>query len=112
MTSDREPRKASLSPTRQRLLGLMQELNFGWIEGLQVRQGEPSFDPPPRIVREIKLGCDSQPTRECEERDFALKTQVMDLFDLLTRLDNGEVEFLQVKHGLPFLVHIEGVGRL
>lgn len=39
--------KASLTPARRRLLELMQEINFGRIEGLAVRGGEPVLDPPP-----------------------------------------------------------------
>ena len=101
---------ASLSPAKRRLVELMQELNFGRIEGLGIQGGEPVFQPPPRVVREVKLGADHGPRGELEKEDFALKSQVVELFELLTRLGNGKVERLQVKHGLPFLIHIEGVG--
>ena len=87
----------------------MQEINFGWIERLQVRQGEPVFGPQTRVVREIKLGGESQPRPELERGDFVLKSQVVQLFEHLTTLGNGEVERLQVRHGLPFLMHIQGV---
>jgi len=29
----------------------MQEVNYGRIKGLQVRNGEPVFDPPPDVLR-------------------------------------------------------------
>jgi len=38
--------KAALSPARRRLVELMQEINYGRIERLEVRDGEPVFDPP------------------------------------------------------------------
>ena len=47
---------ASLPPARRRLLTLMQELNFGWIENLSVQDGDPVFDPPPTVVRQVKFG--------------------------------------------------------
>jgi hypothetical protein len=37
--------KAALSPARRRLVELMQEINYGRIERLEVRDGEPVFDP-------------------------------------------------------------------
>jgi hypothetical protein len=43
--------KATLTPARKRLLELMQEINYGRIEKLHVRDGEPVFDPPPTVLR-------------------------------------------------------------
>ena len=48
--------KKQLSPTRQRFLELMQKLNFCQFLGLQLRDGEPVFDPPPVIVQNVKIG--------------------------------------------------------
>ena len=39
--------KTSLTPARRRLVELMQEVNFGRIERLKVRDWEPVLDPPP-----------------------------------------------------------------
>jgi len=33
----------------------MQRINFGRILNLSVRRGQPVLDPPPRIIREMKL---------------------------------------------------------
>jgi hypothetical protein len=41
--------KAALTPARKRLIELMQEINYGRIESLMVRNGEPVFDPPPMV---------------------------------------------------------------
>lgn len=96
------PSKAALSPARRRLLELMQSIHFGRVENLVVRGGEPSFDPPPRVVREVKFGGDNGPRPELATGDFKLKAQVVELFRELDRLGDGTALVLEVKHGLPF----------
>ena len=102
-------RKAGLSSAQRRLLELMQDLNFGRILHLHVRDGEPLLEPPPRVVCEIKLGGEYRVRRELEMADFALKARVVEFFDLLTTLGDGVIACLEVKHGLPFVIDIEGV---
>jgi len=99
--------KAKLSEPRRKLVGVMQRLNFGRIEGLLVRHGEPVFDPAPRIVQDIKIGGENGPRPEMACNDFALKSQVAELFEHLARLNDGVIEALEVKHGLPFRLVIE-----
>ena len=48
--------KRSLSPARQRLVELMQEINFGRIEAFDVCGGEPVLEPAPRVLRDFLLG--------------------------------------------------------
>ena len=102
--------KASLSAPRRRLLETMQRLNFGRIEDLEVRNGDPVFNPAPRIVQDIKLGGENGPRPELGAADFVLKSQVAEFFDHLSRLGNGSVETIEVKHGLPFKLVIEMAG--
>ncbi len=104
--------KASLSPQRRRLLELMQGINFGRIEELAVRDGEPDFDPPPQVVREIKFGGENGPRREMTVEDFALKSQAAQLFAQLDRLGNGTVLSLEIKHGLPFRMSLKETVRV
>lgn len=99
--------KRSLSAPRKRLLETMQRLNFGRIENLAVRDGDPTFNPPPRIVQDIKIGGENGPRPELACEDFALKNQVAELFDHLSRVGNGSVAIIEVKHGLPFRLVIE-----
>jgi len=106
-----EVSKRSLSAPRRRLLELMQEINFGRIEGLAVRGGEPVLDPPPRVVREIKFGGENGPRRELGSDDFALKAQAVEFFAHLSRLGDGTVESLEIKHGLPFRMSVEEAVR-
>ncbi len=76
----RTPMAASLSPARRRLVTLMQEVNFGSIHGLHVCAREPVFDPPPRVVREVKFCAENGPRPEVTKEDFPLKAQVWELF--------------------------------
>lgn len=99
--------KSSLSPARRRLVELMQDLNFGRIERLEVLDGQPVFDPPPRIVREIKFGAQNGPRPEATLRDFVLKAQFVEFFAWLDTLGDGVIERLEVQHGLPFRIVVE-----
>ena len=99
--------KSSLSPARKRLVEMMQRLNFGQIEDLEIRRGEPQFSPSPRVVQDIKLGGENGPRPEAQAENFFLKSQVIELFQHLDRVGDGTVVCLDVKHGLPFKVAIE-----
>jgi len=103
--------KQSLSGPRRGLLTLMQGLNFGRIEGLVVRSGEPVLDPAPRVVREVKFGAENGPRSELGAKDFTLKSQVVELFEHFDRLGDGTLERLEVKHGLPFRMIVEEQAR-
>ena len=94
-----------LTPETRRLLDLIEGVDFGRIETLWVRSGEPSFDPPPRVLRDIRLkpGAGHQPTREQGE----LKDQFVNLMRLLRRLGDGVVELIEVQNSLPFRVVLE-----
>jgi hypothetical protein len=100
--------KSSLSSPQKRLLETMQKMNYGRIEDLSIRGGEPIFDPPPRIVRDVKLGAADNGARpELESGDFALKREHVELFESLCRLGDGMIDSIEVKAGLPFRLAIE-----
>jgi hypothetical protein len=92
----------SLKPAEQRLVALMQWLNYGRLEALIVRNGQPVFNPPPSILREVKFGADNTPRPELGQDDFVLKEQVVELIEELRRMSHGVVRSLTVKGGLPF----------
>lgn len=94
--------KHDLSARRAGLVELMQAINFGRIEGLVIRQGEPVLDPPPRVIREIKFGGENGPRAELGASDFALKSQVVELFRYFDQVGHGTIDAIEVKHGLPF----------
>jgi len=99
--------KSSLSPAQRRLVELMQQINFGRIEDLQVRAGEPVFSPAPRVVRKLKVGGDNGPRPEFAFDDFLLKNQIPELLETLAAVKDGEILLIDVRHGLPFAVEIE-----
>jgi len=96
-----------LTGAQRRIVRLMQRINFGRIEALAVKHGEPVFDPPPRIVRQVKFGADNGARPEAAKEDFALKAQVCDLFAELEGMSDGVIRSLEVKHGLPFKMAVE-----
>ena len=98
---------ASLPPTGKRLVRWMQEIGFGRIGPFPVQGGEPDFTHPPKITREIKFGGANGPHPKAGREDFALKSQVVDLFAQLEALGDGVVLWLEVKHGLPFRMQVE-----
>lgn len=101
--------KASLTPSQRKLLTEMQRINFGRIEALSVRRGEPVLDPPPRVVREIKFGGENGARPEVGKADFELKAQVCDLFTQLEAMGDGVVRCIEIKHGLPFRMTVEEI---
>lgn len=102
-------RKSCLTPSQQKLLAEMQRINFGRIEDLVVFRGEPAFDLPPRIVREVKFGSENGTRPEIAKDDFALKAQVRELFAQLEALGEGVISTIEIKHGLPFRMIVEEV---
>ncbi|QDU76926.1 hypothetical protein Pan97_39830 [Bremerella volcania] len=94
--------KQDLSACRSRLLELMQSVNFGRIEHLSIAGGEPILDPCPVIVREHKFGGDNGPRPEVAAEDFLLKQKVVELFAFFDELQDGVIDVLEIKHGLPF----------
>jgi hypothetical protein len=92
-----------LTAAKRRLIQVMTESQYGRIENLLVRAGQPLLDPGVRIVRVALLGGESSGTTVHGDQ-FELKKAVCDLLDELERLDNGMVVRLEFKRGLPCLL--------
>jgi hypothetical protein len=99
--------KSCLSAAQQRLLEIMQTLNFGRIEDLEVRGGEPVFSPAPRLIKDIRLGGVNSPRPETDAGEFCLKHRVIEIFDHLRQLGDGTIQTIEVKHGLPTRLLVE-----
>lgn len=99
--------KSNLTPPKQRLIELMQDINFGRITNITVRDGEPELTHESVIECEIKLSGHNGPRPEINHDDFALKQEVVELFEQLTRMGTGTIRELSIKAGLPFLMRIE-----
>jgi hypothetical protein len=97
--------KSSLPAPRQRLLEIIQRIAYGKILGLSIVKGEPVLSPPPRIIRDIKLGAgDNRLGVKLDTVDFELKREHLDLFEHFQALGNGTVESIEVRGGLPFRI--------
>ena len=100
-------KKSDLSREGQTLVERMQRINFGRIEHLPIRGGQPVWADQSRVIRKVKLGGENSPRTESVYGDFELKRQVIDLFDQLERIGDGLIHSLEIKHGLPFAMDIE-----
>jgi hypothetical protein len=90
-----------LSPGQRSLVELMHEHQFGRIENMSVRDGQPILDSTANVVRVARLGSESDGRKSVPSKESKLKKQVRDLFEL-DRLQEGTVIRLELRHGLPF----------
>jgi hypothetical protein len=82
------------------LVELMRKNQFGRVENMPIRDGQPILDSTVNVVRVARLGGDSLATKSIAGDDFELKRPVRELFDELARLENGKVIRLEFRHGL------------
>lgn len=80
---------SSLPEPHQNLVRLMQQIGFGRIENLCVQDGLPVFDPPPRVVEDVKFTADNGPRQQLVYGEFVLKQSVIDLVAQFARVRNG-----------------------
>ena len=104
--------KAALTPARRRLLEMMQETNYGRIEGLQVRDREPVFEPPPRVVRQVVFGKANGPNARRANDGFVLKKKVAEFFDVLDQERSFLILELVIDNGLPVRMAVADAIRI
>lgn len=100
-------RFTQLSAPRQALVRILQSINFGYMEGLEVRRGEPVFNPAPMVFVEVKLDAANAPRQEMESADFELRSEVVRLAEQFDELGDGSIERIDIRHGVPRRVVIE-----
>ena len=93
----------------RRLLDLLNKINFGRIEGLVIRNGQPVLDPLPRIVREIKFGAEIPSSIPVNRSNLVPKRQVQELRDLMREIENGVIDHV-VENNIDFIVRTNGGG--
>ena len=94
----------ALSEPRRRLVSKIQDIRFGAIENLVIKDGDPVFGPDTCVVRDRKLG-KSDPCAAFEIRESPLeKEQFTQLFSVFTHIRNGLVSLLEIQNGLPFKI--------
>ena len=105
--SKRIPRLSELSSPRQALVRLCQSIDYGQILELQVRNGEPVFDPAPTLLLDIKLDTDCGGRPESELADFTLCDEVCRLLDRIDEMQVGRIQQIQVRAGIARRILIE-----
>lgn len=100
-------RLSEVSAPRQVLLRVFQSIGYGQILNLLVRDREPIFDPPPTVLRDIKLGGDGGERPELELSDFALRAEVRRLLQCLDEVGTGRVQRIDIVAGIPRRILIE-----
>jgi hypothetical protein len=83
----------------------MHRVQFGRFERLVIKNGEPSYDPPPGLIRVSRIGAatlDSDLGSECG--DWALTNHVIELVEEFRRIGDGIVHRLEFRNGLPVLI--------
>jgi len=111
MPSEREARASNPIPRRfcelsaagKVLISTMRDVQFGRFEDLRVENGEPVFDPPPRLIKVKRIGSaeDSNPSAS---DDWLIKGAIADLLQELNAVGNGTVERLEFRRGIPCLL--------
>jgi hypothetical protein len=99
--------KADLPEPSRKLVELMQTINYGRIERLPIRDARPILNPRPAIVHEHKFGGENGPRPELAIRDFLLKEEVIQLFAFFDQFQDGVIDVLEVRRGLPFRVIVK-----
>mgnify|MGYP000968202620 CR=1 FL=1 len=102
----------SLSTPRQRLVRLLQSINYGRLEQLLVRDGEPVFEPPPCIRREVVFGKANSPNPAKRMEDFVLKEHLVELFELFDQQRSVTIDSLVVQDGLPVRMSVLEIARV
>jgi hypothetical protein len=100
-------RLSQLSAPRQALVRLLQSINFGHLEGLEVRGGEPVFSPAPTVLVEVKLDSETEPRPETNLKDFELRSEITRLLAQFDDLGYGSIERIDVRYGVPRRAVIE-----
>src|ERR1700674_3741144 len=94
-------RSGELSAEQRSLLEMIRVHQFGRVENMSIRAGQPILGQNVKIVRVARLGGENG-TNAVPSGEYELKRPVRNLFDELARLQNGTVISLEFRHGLPF----------
>ena len=82
-------RFSDLSRARQDLVRLCQNVIYGQLIGISIKQGDPVLDPPPTILIDVKLDSSDDPRGEVALPDFALREEII-------RLRGGSISWATV----------------
>ncbi|MGA2184646.1 MAG: hypothetical protein ABSH47_16610 [Bryobacteraceae bacterium] len=97
---------ADLTPSESCFVAALKQLGFGRIESVRIHGGELILNPWPTMVQLLRFGASEiEPSDRSPE--FELKKPIVELFAYVRGLDDGEIQCLEVRHGLPFAMQVE-----
>src|SRR6185295_8432848 len=94
-------RFTDLSQPWQLLVRAFQSLNYGQIHKLEIRAGEPDFSRSPLLLADVKLDAEAEDRPEVLLQDFVLREELVRLISRLQNLQNGTIERIEVRAGIP-----------
>jgi hypothetical protein len=94
-----------LFASERRFLAALDDIPFGRFEHMRIENGQLVLDPWPTIVRGVKFGTET-PTPPTSSGEFDLKRQVVEFFEYVRAVEEGEIRCLEVKHSLPFSMEV------
>ncbi len=90
----------------QRLFIGMQRINFGRIEGLEIKGGEPLFEPPPIVKEDLALEKEEFTSHHHNSTGFVLKKMQRRLWEWCQQAGDITIEKITVANGMPMHVTI------
>ena len=99
-------RYSAVSPRRQRLIRICQALHFGVLRGIRVENGDPILENG-SMLSEERLDLPEQQRPEILLEDFALPQEWRRLFARFDAIQNGSIERIEVRAGIPRRVIFE-----
>lgn len=100
-------RLSELSSPRQVLLRLCQRVDYGQILDVLVIGREPMFNQAPTLMLDIRLDSEAGSRPELDLADFDLCEEVCRLLDCLDKMENGRIQRIEVRAGIPRRILIE-----
>ena len=98
-----------LLPSERRFLNAMSELRFGHFQDLSIHDGQLVLDRPPPAIRQLKFGAATRSDSPQRGREFRLKQAVVDFFQHVRSIEDGQIRLLLIQDGLPMLAEEETV---
>lgn len=99
-------RLVDISPAQQQLIRLLQHVQFGRLEDLVIKNGQPLFDPSPTVIRLVRFQDGPERKPLPPKPDSRLHTSHVRLLDLISTIQNATVATLIVDAGLPVRAEI------
>jgi len=80
---------------------MMQAVNFGELQCILVKDGDPIFADGSAVIVDVKLDKEESSRPQLALEDFELTIEIVRLLSRLDDLTNGTIKSLEVRAGIP-----------